>query len=117
MSTHKPGQALWDRIQTLRDDHGVDVIYRVSREGDAPYEVELLQAGLFVSRHANDDVAYEAYVDEFIQSLERAHEACYPWVDRLEVAVAQAEHNLSKGLCEHGASPNGCEACFYEANA
>lgn len=94
MSIYRPGQALWDRIQTLRDEHGVDVIYRVSRGGDSSYEVDLLQAGLTVSRHANDDMAYEAYVDEFIQSLERAHEACYPWVERLEVAVAQAEEAL-----------------------
>lgn len=94
MSTHKPGQALWDRIQTLRDEEGVDVIYRVSREGDAPYEVDLLQAGLTVSRHANDDMAYEAFVDEFIQSLEKAYKGGYHWPVRLEVAVAQAEQAL-----------------------
>jgi hypothetical protein len=91
MSTHKPGQALWDRIQTLRDERGVDVIYRTCREGDAPYEVELLQAGLTVSRHTNDDMAYDAYVQEFIQSLEKAYEGCYSWVERLEIKVSFEE--------------------------
>ena len=91
MSTYRPGQALWDRIQTLRDERGVDVIYRACREGDAPYEVELLQAGLTVSRHANDDMAADAYVQDFIQSLEKAHEGCYPWIERLESKVSFAE--------------------------
>ena len=88
---YRPGQALWDRIQTLRDEHGVDVIYRTCREGDAPYEVELLQAGLTVSRHTNDDMAYDAYVQEFIQSLEKAYEGCYSWVERLEIKVSFEE--------------------------
>ena len=91
MSIYRPGQALWDRIQTLRDEHGVDVIYRTCREGDAPYEVELLQAGLTVSRHTNDDMAYDAYVQEFIQSLEKAYEGCYSWVERLEIKVSFEE--------------------------
>lgn len=96
MSTHKPGQALWDRIQTLRDEHGVDVIYRTSREGDAPYEVDLLQAGLTVSRHTNDDMAYDAYVQEFIQSLEKAYAGGYSWVERLEIKVSFAEQALEE---------------------
>ena len=91
MSTYRPGQALWDRIQTLRDEDGVDVIYRTCREGDASYEVELLQAGLTVSRHANDDMAADAYVQDFIQSLEKAYEGCYSWVERLEIKVSFAE--------------------------
>ena len=91
MSIYRPGQALWDRIQTLRDEHGVDVIYRTCREGDAPYEVELLQAGLTVSRHTNDDMAAEAYVRDFIDSLEKAYEGCYSWVERLEIKVSFEE--------------------------
>jgi hypothetical protein len=91
VSIYRPGQALWDRIQTLRDEHGVDVIYRTCREGDAPYEVELLQAGLTVSRHTNDDMAAEAYVRDFIDSLEKAYEGCYSWVERLEIKVSFEE--------------------------
>lgn len=88
------GQTLWERIQNLRDDHGIDVIYRACREGDAPYEVELLQAGLTVSRHANDDMAYDAYVQDFIESLEKAHAGDYSWLTRLEIKVAMAEQEL-----------------------
>jgi hypothetical protein len=94
VSRYRPGQALWDRIQNLRDEHGVDVIYRTSRESDAPYEVDLLQAGLTVSRHTNDDMAYDAYVQEFIQSLEKAYEGGYHWPVGLEIKVAQAEQAL-----------------------